>query len=264
MKRGPIPETFLSDVVSDTAGNAFFESLTEVDEQIVAIQALRKEIFTDHLTGLPNYKAMLGTAREMIDQSEKDRVPVLVVVGDLDGFKQINDTLGHDGGDMVLRGVSRSIRDTDKYGILGRKSGDEFMLLFRLQHNPKRGDTATKPTPLAEEEIPAAVDAIMNRVRGSVSNYSQTSRIRVGISLGGAVHMPGDKRPVDELLIAADAGMYADKTRQLSKLNEGEREIFERILADLRVIGISPRNLEKYTTYYADLEAKEKHERKAS
>jgi diguanylate cyclase (GGDEF)-like protein len=97
-------------------------------------QALARERLlarTDVVTGIPNRRAFEEDARTMLRLHVRDHRPLTAVGMDLDGFKQINDTLGHSEGDAVLREVAqtlaRTVRSSD---ILCRYGGDEFAVLF--------------------------------------------------------------------------------------------------------------------------------------
>ena len=97
-------------------------------------QALARERLlarTDVVTGIPNRRAFEEDARTMLRLHVRDHRPLTAVGMDLDGFKHVNDTLGHSEGDAVLREVAqtlaRTVRTSD---ILCRYGGDEFAVLF--------------------------------------------------------------------------------------------------------------------------------------
>jgi diguanylate cyclase (GGDEF)-like protein len=86
---------------------------------------------TDPLTGLPNRRAIEEWAAKQVRGAARHGFPLAVVVGDIDNFKIINDTFGHDAGDIVLKtfadGLKRNTRASD---ICGRLGGDEFILVI--------------------------------------------------------------------------------------------------------------------------------------
>jgi diguanylate cyclase (GGDEF)-like protein/PAS domain S-box-containing protein len=150
----------------------------------------------DLVTGLPN-RALVTTRLERLlalDRRADDGVAVLVV--DLDGFKAVNDTLGHAAGDEVLRQVgsrlSTTLRATD---IVGRLGGDEFAII------PKGILTARSAT-LAAEKIRSALREPFVLSDGKTA--------RVDASVGFAIS-PHDGRTCAELFRRADAAMYAAK-----------------------------------------------------
>lgn len=92
---------------------------------------LEKLVVTDTLTGLLNRASLQETLEQAISQNNRTGVPMTIVALDLDRFKSINDTLGHNAGDIVLRGVGRLMnnraRKTDKVFRLG---GEEFLVFL--------------------------------------------------------------------------------------------------------------------------------------
>lgn len=93
---------------------------------------LEWQAVTDPLTGLANRLTLHGTLDHAVQQSRRNRTPMTLLTLDLDHFKSINDTLGHDSGDLVLRGVShllsRRIRRADH---VFRTGGEEFLILLQ-------------------------------------------------------------------------------------------------------------------------------------
>jgi two-component system, cell cycle response regulator len=86
---------------------------------------------TDPLTGLPNRRAIEDWASKQLRGAARHNFPLWVVLGDLDNFKAINDTLGHDAGDIVLKVFADVLRkNTRASDICGRLGGDEFILVF--------------------------------------------------------------------------------------------------------------------------------------
>ncbi|MEZ0164949.1 diguanylate cyclase [Kineococcus sp. LSe6-4] len=125
-----------------------------------------------------------------------------VALLDLDGFKAVNDTFGHDAGDQVLRVVTRRAADViDGHGVLARFGGDEFVALL---------DTGPPAT--------TATRHLLQRLREAVTEPitlpGHAVQITVGVSLGvAAVPAPGSGDDVSTALTRADAGMYAHKRR---------------------------------------------------
>jgi len=93
-------------------------------------QKLEEAARTDSLTGLPNRRAIEEWAAKQLRGSARHGFPIWVVLGDVDSFKNINDTFGHDGGDIVLKTFSDVLkRNTRASDICGRLGGDEFVLV---------------------------------------------------------------------------------------------------------------------------------------
>ncbi len=145
----------------------------------------------DGLTGLPNRAALTGHLREMLGRGQ----PASLVLLDLDGFKDINDTLGHSVGDDVLVAISRRLvsclEDDD---LLVRLGGDEFAVAVESgQADPKM--IATRMISVLEQ--PVEVDGISISVRASF----------------GIASAPEDGTDADTLLRHADSAMYEAKKR---------------------------------------------------
>ena len=86
---------------------------------------------TDVLTGLPNRRAIEEWANKEVKGAARHGFPVWVVLGDLDGFKEINDTFGHEAGDTVLRTFADTLRKLTRISdMCGRLGGDEFLIVI--------------------------------------------------------------------------------------------------------------------------------------
>jgi diguanylate cyclase (GGDEF)-like protein/PAS domain S-box-containing protein len=151
----------------------------------------------DQLTGLAN-RALL---REHIDSalaaSARTSLPVAMMFLDLDGFKHINDRLGHTVGDDVLREVASRLRSAVRESdVIGRFGGDEFIVLCP--------ETADEQAALIGERLRQAVEEPMEWL---------PSGFAVSASVGVVVHEAGEYRPTtDELVHIADAEMYRAKS----------------------------------------------------
>lgn len=151
--------------------------------------------FLDPVTGLANRALLLDRLRDTLAASRRDGRVFAVMMCDLDGFKQINDTLGHEAGDAVLKVVARrlevAVRESD---TVARQGGDEFVIL--LSRVARRGDVAI------------VADRILRGVSEEILVGNRPCR--VGVSIGIAA-CPSDAAEVDGLLARADAAMYASK-----------------------------------------------------
>ncbi len=157
---------------------------------------LRMAARLDHLTGMANRKALeeaLDAAVTAADHPGGDRVAVLML--DLDGFKQINDTLGHDKGDLVLQEIGRRLHaNTFEYDTAARLGGDEFAVVLRRLR--EADDVAAVAHRLREALVrPIDVDGVARFI---------------GVSIGAAVYREHGHSSA-ELLRAADAAMYHAK-----------------------------------------------------
>lgn len=149
----------------------------------------------DFLTGLPNRASFLNILDHSLSLAKRNCIKQAVLFVDLDGFKQINDTLGHEAGDLLLKGVSErflnAVRESDTVARLG---GDEFVLLL------ENIETAEHATLVAEKVIASLAEHF--DLNGSVG--------KVGASIGIAL-FPDDSQDARELLSHADGAMYRAK-----------------------------------------------------
>jgi len=105
------------------------QRIVELQEQLVQTrEALRDQASRDPLTGIWNHGTILAILRKEVARASRTQSPFAVVMADVDRFKSINDTHGHQAGDAVLREASRRLRGAIRtYDSLGRYGGDEFM-----------------------------------------------------------------------------------------------------------------------------------------
>jgi diguanylate cyclase (GGDEF)-like protein/PAS domain S-box-containing protein len=158
---------------------------------------LEQRAYHDALTGLPNRALFADRLYQALARARRYRTQVAVLLVDVDGFKGINDTFGHETGDAVLAEIGRrlqgSLRQTD---TVARWGGDEFSLVLNDVRGPK--DAAR-----AKEHIIAALrPPIVLPVR----------KLRITVSIGISL-FPIDGAVPDELLRRADHAMYRNKAR---------------------------------------------------
>ncbi len=152
---------------------------------------------TDSLTGLPNRRALNQNLHRILGEAQKRHWPVTVLVMDLDGFKAINDEMGHAAGDQVLSEIGALLRGRFRESdALVRFGGDEFVAIL--------------PGVDLETRL-----SFMEMVRASIVKHRFTTpgieNLSVGISLGAATY-PDDSLDPDKLFILADQAMYRDKS----------------------------------------------------
>jgi diguanylate cyclase (GGDEF)-like protein len=152
----------------------------------------------DPLTELPNRLVFHDRARQAIARCARDGIGGAILLIDLDGFKQVNDTLGHQAGDALLREVAARlgalVRNTDTVARLG---GDEFAVLLVGVHDANGATGVTRAIRYALDQ-PFAIAATTCSIGGSV----------------GVAHFNGDEHDVAALLHQADLAMYDDKRRR--------------------------------------------------
>jgi diguanylate cyclase (GGDEF)-like protein/PAS domain S-box-containing protein len=194
----------------------FFELRQDFDDQYIALQAslarqasqamvrvrLQQELerlaLHDQLTGLANREVLQQTVASAVQDAVETGNPLSVIFLDLDGFKGINDDLGHVVGDAVLREVSDRIRKSVRQqDTVGRYGGDEFVVVCEAADEESAHSIA--------ERIRQEVDSSME---GIDDDYSITASVGVLTWIPVAGSLPSN----DELLSLADTAMYAAKS----------------------------------------------------
>lgn len=170
---------------------------SNVTEQRTQEALIWRQAHFDHLTQLPNRLMFHENLHASIEQSKRSGFPFALIFLDLDLFKEVNDTFGHDEGDALLKQVAQRISDccrrSDQVARLG---GDEFVMI--IQDLKSHDD----------------IHPICEKILGSVSKpYSlAVSDIRISCSMGVAFY-PDDADNATDLLKYVDFAMYAAKER---------------------------------------------------
>jgi diguanylate cyclase (GGDEF)-like protein len=177
-------------MVEPLAADALFNSMTYLRTEARAL--------TDVLTGLPNSRALMTYFEQESNRAERYATTLAMLMIDLDGFKQVNDTFGHQSGDTVLREVASCLKNELRAGDpLIRYAGDEFIVLL----------------PYAEEgSINDLIARIQKRLEAHVIHLNGVD-VSVGASIGYAMY-DRDGRTLDELMHVADIGMYHNKAQR--------------------------------------------------
>ncbi|CAD6557999.1 hypothetical protein LMG28727_06502 [Paraburkholderia kirstenboschensis] len=157
--------------------------------------ALNQQAAQDTLTGLPNRRRLLSAIDALSgDEAASRRIALLYL--DIDGFKNVNDAMGHSAGDVLLRRLAESLRTaTRQNDMLARVGGDEFVLLAT-----DCGD---------DSRLRELADRLVSSVR-AVGDKEYGGRFAIGVSIGIAT-FPDRVSTVAGLLDVADAAMYVAK-----------------------------------------------------
>jgi diguanylate cyclase (GGDEF)-like protein/PAS domain S-box-containing protein len=168
---------------------------SDVTEKKKSEELIWKQANYDSLTGLPNRRMFHERLEQEFKKAHRVKLPLALLFLDLDHFKEVNDTLGHDMGDLLLKEATQRItscvRETDTVARLG---GDEFTLI------------------LGELEEPDSVERIANSIVEKLAKPFQlgTELAQISASIGIAIY-PNDAMDVSSLLKNADLAMYAAK-----------------------------------------------------
>ncbi|MET0323126.1 MAG: EAL domain-containing protein [Duganella sp.] len=191
----------VSQLGPDDSGGQLLQ-LHDITERKQAERKLARLAHFDALTGLPNRAAISEEIARQIALARRHGQRLAVVFLDLDYFKHVNDTLGHEAGDRLLRVIGRRLRRAVRSSdIVGRLGGDEFVVLLpAITH-------LTDILKIAAKMQAACLTPV----------HMLGHELRVGISLGASLY-PDDADDARTLLRHADSAMYQAKTEGRSNL----------------------------------------------
>ncbi|MBN1307683.1 MAG: diguanylate cyclase [Chitinispirillaceae bacterium] len=176
-----------------------------VDHGYVTLQA-RQQAKTDSLTGIANHRHFHETLDREISRANRHKSVFTLVLLDIDNFKRVNDTHGHQVGDAVLVDVTRRIMAMIRAGdVLSRYGGEEFGLI------------------LPDTDL-AGAEALADRIRRAIASHPFTfaqREIGYTVSVGLAVYRGSEAAGKDCLIAAADRALYDSKERGKNRLSIG-------------------------------------------
>jgi diguanylate cyclase (GGDEF)-like protein/PAS domain S-box-containing protein len=203
-KNGEIyPERLTITAVKDDAGAVthYVGTMTDITLRKVAEDEIRNLAFYDPLTRLPNRRLLMDRLQHAIATSARTGRDGALLFIDLDNFKSLNDTLGHDKGDLLLQQVAQRltncVRESDTVARLG---GDEFVVM--LEDLSEKHQEAAAQTEIVGEKILASLNA--SYLLAGHDHHSTPSI--------GATQFSGHQNSVEDLLKQADLAMYQAKS----------------------------------------------------
>jgi diguanylate cyclase (GGDEF)-like protein/PAS domain S-box-containing protein len=167
----------------------------DIHERKEAEALVRQQAYFDPLTNLPNRRMMRDRLEQEIKRNRRDGRKMALLLMDLDHFKEVNDTLGHDAGDVLLVEASRRLRAcVREHDTVARMGGDEFTLLI---------------TSLDEN---CTLEPLLHKLLEATSQpfELQGERVFISASIGVAMH-PDDGADAEVLYKSADQAMYEAK-----------------------------------------------------
>jgi diguanylate cyclase (GGDEF)-like protein len=195
---------FSYDQAMDTGASDFIKKPFTVQELVMRIKHVRMQeklrtiSITDELTGLLNRRGFFALAEQQMKIQARTRMSMSLLFADLDQFKAINDTWGHQQGDLALASMADIFKQTFRESdIIARMSGDEFAVLLM--------DAPENNTALITE-----------RLQENIRSFNDGSGVpfTLSISIGIVAHDPERASTIDDLLKEADDLMYRNKLRK--------------------------------------------------
>jgi diguanylate cyclase (GGDEF)-like protein/PAS domain S-box-containing protein len=173
----------------------FIFQIQDITERKRAEAAIQTLSLVDELTGLYNRRGFMTFAEQHLNSVQRSDKGLVMVYADLDGLKQINDSLGHKEGDRALMKAADLFKETFRTSdVLGRLGGDEF-------------------TVLAAVDPDGGVEGLILRLQQKFRDFNalKTMPYPLAISIGVAVLQSGEAQSIEDLLALADQAMYEDK-----------------------------------------------------
>ena len=171
-------------------------------ENAVKYEQAESSAVTDYLTGLPNARSLFLQLDRELARCKRDSTSLVVMVSDMDGFKQINDRFGHLEGNRVLRLFAQALKETCReYDYVARMGGDEFVVVapgLNAEAAAKKAESLRELARHAGQEV--------------------CSEDILSLSVGQALY-PEDGKDAEALLAEADRRMYIEKQKQPSRKN---------------------------------------------
>jgi diguanylate cyclase (GGDEF)-like protein/PAS domain S-box-containing protein len=188
-------EAAITNLVADPDVNGIVADLRDITRRKDAEDRLAHAALHDALTGLPNRTLILNRAEQMLARARRQHTAVAALFLDLDNFKDINDTLGHEAGDQLLADVAARLTSALREGdTVGRLGGDEFIVLIE------------------GASLAAGSDVVAERIRDVLAPPFSISASDVPFQVTASIGIAeGDRAHPGELLRDADIALYRAK-----------------------------------------------------
>ena len=227
-KNGDVYAQYLSiAVVYDALGNVayYVATMTDITKGRAAKEKIANLAYYDPLTQLPNRRFFLDRLSQEIESTSRDGSRAALLFIDLDHFKNLNDTLGHNLGDLLLEQLANRLAScVRKRDLVARLSGDEFFILLTQLNG-------------SEIECAKRVQAFANKVMDSFDTpfLLDEHLYRITASIGVTVFSGDKTTSIDRVLKEADIAMYQAKAGGRNRVCFFERKMQEDITQHVKL-----------------------------
>ena len=252
-KNGEIfPEYLTITAVKDVDGKVtnYVASFTDITHRKIAEKQIVQLAYYDHLTNLPNRRMLIDRLKLAMANADRSHRFGAILFMDLDNFKTINDTLGHDKGDDLLKQVAeRAVSSLREGDMVARLGGDEFVVM--LEDISSEESEASRLVMIVAEKL---AESLSQPYMLGTQEYVCTSSI--GITL-----FNGNRLELGELLKQADIAMYESKKAGRNTVHFYDARVQDAIVAraklaaDMR-IGLDQQQFELYYQVQVDRDRK--------
>ena len=180
-------------------------ALSDITERIKGEEVLKTLSLRDDLTGLLNRRGFITMAEQGLKTAQRMGREMLLIFGDLDNLKGINDGFGHNEGDRALVDTSRILKETFRESdIIARIGGDEFVML-------------------AMNTLETSGEKLINRFEQVLDDHHLQTKppYKLAMSFGIAYFNPQNPSSIEVLLAEADKLMYENKQRKVDRVKNG-------------------------------------------
>lgn len=176
--------------------------IRELERELEQVSELVRE---DQLTGVLNRRGLDETLEREMKRSARGSSPVSIALLDIDNFKRLNDTLGHQAGDLALKHLTKVIKETLRPAdTVGRYGGEEFLIV------------------LPDTDLDAAVEAIRRLQRDLTKKFFMHKNERILVTFSAGVALRSDSEDADDLIARADKAMYRAKLAGKNRVQPAE------------------------------------------
>ncbi|MCG8615124.1 MAG: GGDEF domain-containing protein [Desulfobacterales bacterium] len=197
ISKGILTETKSIIIQSNSLKQEMDDTITEIDALKKELEGVKQAAKTDTLTGLLNRRGFDEAMAHSLNYSDKNQIPLTVIIADIDHFKQVNDTHGHLIGDNVLKMLAKLLKEHIKAkDVAARFGGEEFILIL-------------PETPLKEAFVLAEKIRLSLKGMRWINKSTGQPVGAITISLGVAEYQSGE--PVSALIERADTALYHAK-----------------------------------------------------